>query len=1048
MTTLNGKTVRVSKLPVYNMPSGVPFLRSLAKGLIETLGEDLPRALVFLPTRRAVRGLGNAFVSEAQESGSGVALLPRMRPLADIDPDEPPFEPGELVGIVSPAIPSAQRRFEMARIISHYQARTSELEVTPAGALAAADQLLAIMDDAAMEEVRLPGQQALEDIRAQAAAHYQNASKLYEIIQRHWPDYLAQAKLMEPMARRVALLNALTDHWTQSPPDFPVIIAGSTGTLKATARLMHCAARLPQSAIVLPGLDKNLRDSVWDTVGPQHPQNSLKRLIDTIGVDIEDIDDWPHSVPAPVMHARRRVLSEALVPAKSADDWPGRIAGLKEIESRDPFETAFDGLSIIEAANHDEEALCIAIILRDVLNEEAKNEPAKNAQAKPAQAPRTAALITPDPALARRVRAKLRRWQINVDYSQGEPLEETALGAYLSGLLRLALDPDNPVHFAFIAKHPLTRFGRPAGEIARAWSILERRHMRGPRKTLADLAAAVDQSDHKGRPRFNRAQKDAIDILEPLRRRLMDLADTALAGAKTWAASLCALAEDLASPGPSADAAPKDMTGAQRLWRGDAGAKASQVFTALLSYSDPLGEMDGQAFFDLFSGLLRGKVVRARYGTDPRLLILGPLEARMVDADLIILGGLNEGVWPAAPSVEPFLSRGMRETLGLSLPERRFGLQAHDFAELASHPRVILTRSERLDDGPAVASRWLWRLRTLAEGALGAEGAAAALSPDKPYLAWTRGLDFVAPEDVTIAPKPQPSPPLEARWPGPKGRTLAVTRLTTLTRDPYAHYAREILRLPVLDALDAPIGPREFGTAVHDALEDFAVHFKDDVPGDMADIIAQRLREILSSLGTPQEALAASAPRFDIISQKFTDWFKQTRAIGWKQAAIEETGRYVLNAPGGEFVLTAKSDRIDYFGASHVIVDYKTGLAPKDAIVQAGFDLQLPLQAAMILNGGFKGLIGDVEDIVYVSLRGHTQGIERSKLIKKDWTVERYAEHAVDTVQKLIAYFDEADAVYHSQPRIQFVNEYGDYDHLARRAEWSKAGGDPAKASE
>jgi len=419
----------MGKLPVYNMPSGVPFLRSLAAGLSRRYGAELPRALVFLPTRRAVRGLGDAFAALAAQEGRGVALLPRMRPLADIDPDEPPFEPGELVGIVRPAIASAQRRFEMARLISHYQARATDMKVTPAGALAAADQLLLIMDDAAMEEVTLPGQEALEDIRAKAAAHYQNASKLYEIVQRHWPEYLSAQNMMEPMARRVALLNALTDHWTQNPPDFPVIIAGSTGTLAATARLMHCAARLPESAIILPGIDRNLREDI---------------------------------VPAPHMGARRRVLSEALVPADSADDWPARIAVLKNEVPGDAFQKAFDGLSVIEAASHDEEALCLAVILRDCLNTAGKT------------GGKTAALITPDPALARRVKAKLRRWQVNVDYSQGEPLEETALGAYLSGLLRLALDPDNPVHLAFIAKHSLTAFGLADGALAGAWEGVER----------------------------------------------------------------------------------------------------------------------------------------------------------------------------------------------------------------------------------------------------------------------------------------------------------------------------------------------------------------------------------------------------------------------------------------------------------------------------------------------------------------------------------------------------------------------------------------------
>ena len=726
-----------SALPVYNMPSGVPFLRSLAAGLVQRWGDKLPQVLVFLPTRRAVRALGDAFVEHASQSGNGVALLPRMRPLADIDPEEPPFEPGELVGVVAPAITAAQRRFDMAEIIARYHGRISELPVTPSSSLAIADQLLAIMDDAAMEEIDLSETLELDAIKAQAAEHYQNAATLYEIIQTYWPKYLAAQNQMEPMARRVALLNALTDLWTQTPPDYPVVIAGSTGTLAATARLMHCVARLPESAIVLPGIDGNLRAAVWDTVTEQHPQNALKKLIKTIEVELGDIADWTPIVPCENMSARRRVLSEALVPADSADDWPARIEKLKQESPGDVFARAFEGLSIIQAASHDEEALTIALILRETLED-------KDA---------SAALITPDPALARRVKAKLRRWQVEIDYSQGEPLEETPLGAYLTGVMRLGIRadklpdelsgdmPNNPVDLAFIAKHPLSNFGLPSGELRRHWVRLERKILRGPRKNLTDLIARIDDYDERGRALFDPDEKAALRVIYDFSQSFSPLSTSDKMNAKGWAEALTACAQNLAQKTVGENIENGDAI----LWRGDAGEKAVQLLNSLIVYGAPLGEMSARDFADLLATLMRGKVVRPRYGTHPRLQILGPLEARMIEADLIILGGLNEGVWPAPPAIEPFLSRGMRRELGLSLPERRFGLQAHDFAELASNPTVILTRSQRSDDGPTVASRWLWRLQTLAAGAFGEAGARDALSPPKPYLNWARELDYVAP---------------------------------------------------------------------------------------------------------------------------------------------------------------------------------------------------------------------------------------------------------------------------------------------------------------
>ena len=1007
------------------MPSGVPFLRSLAQGLIERLGNDLPRALVFLPTRRAVRALGDEFIAHAMETESGVALLPRMRPLADIDPEEPPFEPGELVGLIRPAIPSAQRRFDMAQILTRYHSRISELPLSVGGSLGLADQLLSVMDDAAMDEVTLARSDTLDAMRAQAAEHYQNAATLFEIVLTHWPKYLAAQNMMEPMARRVAMLNALTDHWTENPPDYPVIIAGSTGSLKATARLMRCVARLPKSAIILPGLDKNLRSTVWAKVEDQHPQNALKRLIETIGVELNEVDDWPHITGGAPMRACQRILCESLVPAESADDWPSRIATLRAENPGDTFERAFDGLSLIEAQNDEEEALSIALILREVLE----------------AADRTAALITPDPALARRVKAKLRRWQIEVDYSQGEPLEETQLGAYLAGLLRLTLDPENPVDLAFIAKHPLTLWGQAEGALKSDWEQLETHVLRGPRMSFARLAEKFERGDRGFK---NPDLKAAFVRVTGFVTRLKKLTDIKTALPQAWATALTELAEDISRP-DAHDTMPM-------LWRGDAGEKATQIISSLIAYGDSLGEMDARSFVDLFSTLMRGKVVRPRYGMDPRLKILGPIEARMIEADLIIMGGLNEGVWPAAPAVEPFLSYGMRKELGLSLPEKRFGLQAHDFAELACNPHVILTRSKRSDSGPAVASRWLWRLKTLAKGALG-EAADDALAPPRPYHEWARALDHVQADKAVPVKAPEFSPPVHARWPQPKGRELAVTRLTTLVRDPYAHYARYILGLRSLDPLDAPIGPREMGNMVHDALEDFAKKYGNKIDDSSCVIVMEMFQEKLRMLGLAPEVISAERPRLETMAAKFCEWCKGARVEGWDPVGLEITGELNINAGDGPFKFTAKSDRIDQRGTGYRIVDYKTGAPPSPPVVKAGFDLQLPLQAAMIDAGGFKDIeaateFGEVEDMLYLSLRGHNQDAPQHSIVKKDYTVERFVNQATKTLEKLVAYFDAPDAVYHAQPRIQFSNDYGDYDQLSRRAEWAKAGDSDGGAAE
>ncbi len=975
---------------VFNMPSGAAFLPSLAKGLREIYGERLQDALILLPTRRAVRALGDAFVGD-----SGASLLPRMRPLADINPEEPPFEPGELVGLVKPAIDPMQRRFEMAQIIGRYHKNISDLPLDPTGALALADPLIAILDDAAMEEADISRITELEEIKDFAAVHFQNAITLYKIIQDYWPQRLADLDLMEPFARRVALLNALTDIWVKEPPKYPVIIAGSTGTLGASARLMRCVARLEEGMVILPGLE-NLKTVSWDKIGPQHPQNSLKQLIEIIGIDRVEVKQWDYINPPNTLDARRRIISEALVPVQDTGDWPGRIKTIRESAAKGvhPFTQALEGLSVIEAANDEEEALTIALIMREVLETPDK----------------TAALVTPDPALARRVKARLRRWSVNVDYSQGQPLEETALGSYLARLMALAIDPLSPVDLSVVFKHRLTAMGQQAGFVRKMWQAAEPK-LRGVRseKKLA-----------------------ALDVFTTLQVALAPLMDLDVARAPLWARALTQAAETLADT--------DEIQGAARLWIDDAGEKAAGLLEGLMAHGDHLPEMSAAEFAKLLSTLMRGRVVRPHYGTHPRLSILGPLEARMLTADRIILGGLNEGIWPTTPSAEPFLSRGMRKSLGLSLPERRFGLSAHDFAELAANPGVIMTRSKRSDDGPKVASRWLWRLQTLMQGALRDE-AIKALSKSDHYLAWARVLDYVAADKVKSVKPPEHRPPIEARW--PKGRQLSITQIKTWIRDPYSIYARHILALRPLDDLDMPLGVRDYGNAVHKGLEMFVDEHRKKLPADAAKRLVHALETAMENTGYPDFQIAKEAARLEKIAVKMVNWMTERRAAGWDVAGVETDGRLTL--PVQNFTLTGKTDLIEKGPQGFAVTDYKTGAPSSVKVVKSGFDPQLPLTAYMLGQGAFETLgAGKTAELTYIRVKGSGDETLAHSITNppnpKGHPAADYEAEAIKALSELIAAYDKPETAYHSQPRAQFTHDYSDYDHLARRDEWARLG--------
>lgn len=1009
---------------VVNMPAGEPFLPLLAKGLREALGQRLDKALILLPTRRAVRELGEAFVKAAPD-GAGAARLPLMRPLADVDPEEPPFEPGDLAHLITPSIDAVHRRFELARLVLAKEAKLRDVAPDAASALALTDPLLSLLDDAAMEELDVSKLDKLDEYFGTTSAHFEQAAIFYKIVQEFWPKYLADNHVMDPMARRVALLRELAEQWESEPPKYPVIIAGSTGTLDATANLMRVVSRLPEGLIVLPGLDLHMPE-VWEKIDETHPLGSLKRAISVIGVERADVRQFPGRRSGAAPLARRRLIGEALIPADSTSDWLDRIK-LLSAQDDNPFDVGLEGLSLIETRTPYEEASVIALMMRETLDTPGK----------------TAALVTPDPSLGRRVKARLTRWGIRVDVSAGEPLEETPAGSFLSLIAAVSANPWGAVALAALFKHPLLALGQRKNAAARHWRELETHVFRGA------SPASLNGLNYK-LSQINKRRKTPLDLtpqiklLTQLQTACQPLSDSAAESRShiERARMLCEIAQNLA--------ATDEQDGAEIIWRGQDGDAAAKLAGDLLSHGERLPAGDLDSFIRLLTSLMRGRVVRPRFGTHPRLQILGPLEARMITADKLILGGLNEGVWPAAPSVDPLLPRHMRTELGLSSPERRFGLSAHDFAQLAAHNDVTLTRAARDSDAPAVASRWLWRLKTLIRGALfssetdsdKAEAAVLArLAPKTDYLAIARAMDHVPAGDVTPAERPSPTPKVKYR-----PRRLSVTRIETWLRDPYAIYASNILRLNPMDPLGENPGPREYGNAVHMAVENFSRKYERAIPKAATAWLSSELEAQLLQSGFAPEEMAFERTNLMALAQWFVDWESERRENGYRAVGIEQKGVLAIPTPEGEFTLSGIPDRIDKSPDGLSIIDYKTGAPPSAKEVNIGIASQLPLLGYMAQSGAFGDVMKqDVSDIGYVRLSGRN-AMARAAQGEPGGRNKLYTQtsdliiQAAEGLRKQITAYDDVNTPYLSNPLAKFNNKYADYDHLARRAEWASTG--------
>lgn len=979
---------------VFALPPGVDFPRAVADGLRARMAGQPPEALarvtVFVNTARMQRRL-RACLAEGP-----ALLMPRIRLVADIGRTAP--LPG-----VPPAIPALRRRLELAQLVAGLIDRAPDL--APRRAIfALADSLARLLDEMQDEGV---GPEALTALDlANQSEHWQRSRAFLEIAARFAgaADLVARDPDREPDTapdpgtRQRLAIAALAERWRAAPPADPVIVAGSTGSRGSTAALMLAVARLPLGAVVLPGFDATMPAPVWDALddamtAEDHPQFRFHRLLSALGLTPDTLRPW-HDTPPPDP-ARNRLVSLSLRPAPVTDQW------LADGPALGPVGAATARLTLIEAPTPRAEALAIALRLRAA-----------------AEAGVSAALITPDRVLARQVTAALDRWGIVPDDSAGRPLALSAPGRFLRHVAAFRHRRPTVEALLVLLKHPLTHSaGDRGGHLrhARDLELVLRRH--GP--AFPDAAALrhwAARHPSEGRKEWAAWLADVLD-------RGGRAGDAPLAD---HLAAHVALAEDLATgPGQAtANGGPGPRGGA--LWARAAGEAARAAVTLLATEAAHGGILSAVDYDVLFTDLVQREEVREPVTAHPGIAILGTLEARVQAARLVILGGLNDGIWPPLPAPDPWLNRRMRFDAGLLLPERAIGLSAHDYQQAMGADEVVIARSLRDAEAETVPSRWINRLTNLLDG-LGAQGGPAALADMRARgQVWLgRAAALERAPSVSPAQRPAPRPPVAAR-----PRELPVTAIRTLIRDPYAVYARRILRLRPLDPLRPAPDALLRGSVLHRILEEFVRSADDDDPAGHDRAAARgRLLAIADRVMAEDIPWPATRALWRARLDRVADWFlAQEAARPGTPVLIEKEGAVTMAAP--PFTLTAKPDRIDRMpdGRLHIL-DYKTG-APPSPDQQKHFDKQLLLEAAMAERGGFAALgPSQVARISYVGVGGAPKLVTTE--MDKDQTDAVWAELAA-----LIAAYDTRAQGYTARRAVFEERTRGDYDHLARFGEW------------
>jgi ATP-dependent helicase/nuclease subunit B len=1031
-------------LNLFNISAGLPFLDVLTDAILqEQLGLSVktgePSALahltVYLPTRRAARTLNS--ILSARFEGRPL-LLPRIVPLGDVDNAEMSLITGDAQAFnedVPVAIDPLRRRLELTRLVMACGRAVNRnalkldplaaplMPATLADAFGLAGDLADLLDQLQTEGV---SHEAIRKLDASTHDHlWEITATFLDVIGKAWPAFLEQQGLIDPAARRGLMLEAERLLLVKAPPPGPIIAAGSTGSVPATARLLNAIARLPNGAVVLPGLDMMLDEVSWEAISAKaepatsHPQYALKHLLQEMKAnrhDVRDLGVGAGSGPG-AGYYRAALAQQALRPAATSD---ASFETYQRVSAED-LAKAFAGLTVIEAADERSEALAIAIALREVLELPGK----------------TAALVTPDRGLAERVSVELQRWGVQADDSAGCPLFRTAAGHLAILVLEVVQSDFAPACILALLNHPMSHLGLPKSKVTRAACALEIGAIRGVmvRPGLAGLRAALLDAPrraaerHAPRPRKALAAPDfgcVSQVLDHLDDRLSALSTSLGSGAPRLG--------DLARAHRQAflDITARESDGAADPARSPDMDGVSNLFDTILNASGadrPLEAMTDYA--DIFQALSRESIVTTRGMGHPRLKIWGLLEARLLHADRLVIGGLVEGVWPPLTRTDAFLNRPMRQQAGLPAPEQRIGQTAHDFVQAIGAADVVLTRARKTGGTDTVPSRFWQRFE--------------AVAPDNWRQAQERGNDLLHlahalsnPAKIEPRAAPRPCPPARLQ-----PASLSVTEIETLYRDPYAIYARHVLKLDPLDDFVIEPTAADRGTLLHAIVEQFAVAYPDQLPADAHARLVMIGRRCFDEAHDAPEVAAFWWPKFMTMAAKFIPWEESRRA---DLASIETETAASLEfdlADGTRFRLRAKADRIETTRSGVLrIIDFKSTRTPSVPQIVKGYAPQLTLQSALAIRGAYKA-VGKrpVESAVYLKLLGSDNELKETPARKEAPTPETAEQH-LEKLLRHIALYRAGKLPFVSHRAVDKISYVRPYDQLARVKEWTGAFGD------
>lgn len=963
---------------IYNVPLSCSFAQTLAERFLEDYKNDpfgLCDVVFLMPNRRSCLSLRQAFLNA---NGLAPFLLPQILPVGDVNEDEIFFDADDrLVKDLPASISNEERLFLFAKMIASKHEAYGIKDISFAQSLALANDLGKLIDSVYNESLSFDN---LENIvPEQYASHWQETLNFLKIVTKFWPEILKERGLIDSVHRRNILLSLEAEKWRKNPPRQKIVAAGLSVAFDGLKQILKTVYELENGEIFLYGLDRFLSDEDFEKTEPSHAQYEKKKILELLDLKREDVED----VLKPQNELRERLISEIMRPAETTAKW-------RNLSFGDHGKEIFDHIHLIETQSQFEEAMCIALIMRETLETPHK----------------TSALVTTDRNLAREVSGMLKCFGIDIDDSAGVPLHLSPIGIYLRQILEVLDEKFSENSVAALVKNMYVRLGFEAAEV---------------RKKVRSSEFEARKPKFEETPKTKKESNEISELLDGMFEKMKSLYEQEKVSFKELLKAHIETAEKLADS--------ETQCGADRLWCHDDGRVCAGFLSKLLDKADVVGEISPLEYGMVFCALLATQTVRKSYGGHPRLKILGPIEARFNRFDVMIVGSFNEGVWPKTSTADPFMSRSMKKAFGLPLPERAFGILADDLSALMCSPEVFLTRAQRVGGVPTGASRYLLRFETVLKACAFED----VNIKDLFYQKLAEQMVFSDQKQKSEAPSPKP--PVEAR-----PREFSATSILKLMTDPYEIYAKYILKLPVLKNLDEEVSQKNYGSVVHKILEEFTDTYGASFDKQEAlNWLLDKGREEFEKYDLEPKRKAFFKARFEKTAQWFVDIEEEQRHRIVK-SVCEVWGKMEFEAPAGAVVLKARADRVNETkDGFYEIIDYKTGKSPSLKELMSGYAPQLPVEALIAQSGGFETKTGKLAAKKVSRLSYWRLG---EKVIDFDKDIDGLLSQTKEQISELLKAFDDENMPYLARPNPKRKAGFLEYEHLARVKEWASGDDD------